>query len=332
MDKNYTVEDLLSDETYTDYCLNENSPYKKKWSDILSRHPEQMKTANEAIEMLAMLSPVLPQHEIDIEVNKLRDALINVEESGEIINKKYNIKKILAYSFSILLLIITFVYFLVPGSSSPVMTSKFETGMGERKQYILPDGSTVILNSNSSFSFNEGFGKDDRQIEMTGDAFFKVAKNPSKHFIVKSNGFSTTAIGTSFYVHAGTSSADYRVDLLEGKVKLEKIISGETSYLKAGEKALWTNTISSFTKQKYDTVSLNKWIKGILTFNNMPVEDAFTELENWYSVKIEDRRSNPEVISINGDYVNAPLEDVLKIICFSLSCSYHFENNKIIIQ
>ena len=121
------------------------------------------------------------------------------------------------------------------------------------------------------------------------------------------------------------------MDLLEGKVKLEKIISGETSYLKAGEKALWTKTISSFTKQQYDTVSLNKWIKGILSFNNLPVKDAFTELENWYSVKIEDRRSNPEVISINGDYVNAPLEDVLKIICFSLSCSYHFENNKIII-
>ena len=331
MDKNYTVEELLSDETFTDYCLNERSPYKKKWLDILSRDQEQMKTANEARTMLAILSPVLPQQEIETEVNKLREALINVESQPQILNKKYNTKKLLTYSFSLLLVILASVYFLVSDKSSPVLASKFETGMGERKQYILPDGSTVILNSNSSFSFNEAFGKDDMQIEMTGDAFFKVAENPSKPFIVKSNGFLTTAIGTSFYVHAGTTAADYRVDLLEGKVKLEKIISGETSYLKAGEKALWTKTISSFTKQQYDTVSLNKWIKGILSFNNLPVKDAFTELENWYSVKIEDRRSNPEVISINGDYVNAPLEDVLKIICFSLSCSYHFENNKIII-
>jgi ferric-dicitrate binding protein FerR (iron transport regulator) len=331
MDKNYTVEELLSDDTFTDYCLNESSPYKKKWLDILSRDHEQMKAVNEARAMLAILSPVLPQHEIETEVNKLREALINVDGPPQILYKKYYTKKILAYSFSLLLVILASVYFLVSDKSSPVLASKFETGMGERKQYILPDGSTVILNSNSSFSFNEAFGKDDRQIEMTGDAFFKVAENPSKPFIVKSNGFSTTAIGTSFYVHAGTSAADYRVDLLEGKVKLEKIISGETSYLKAGEKALWTKTIRSFTKQQYDTVSLNKWIKGILSFNNLPVKDAFTELENWYSVKIEDRRSNPEVISINGDYVNAPLEDVLKIICFSLSCSYHFENNKIII-
>ena len=145
-------------------------------------------------------------------------------------------------------------------------------------------------------------------------------------------GFSTTAIGTAFYVHGNPSLANYGVELLEGKVKLEKNNSGETAFLTAGEKALLTKTDTKFITQQYDTLSLNKWINGILSFKNTPVNEAFHDLENWYSVQIEDRRNNRELITINGDYVNVPLEDVLKIICFSLSCSYHFENNRIIIQ
>jgi ferric-dicitrate binding protein FerR (iron transport regulator) len=238
----------------------------------------------------------------------------------------------LLYGLPVIALITAGIYLLAPRHSAKQDVSKFETHLGERKQYILSDGSTVILSSNSSFSFDKNFGINDRQIQLTGDAFFRVAKNPSKPFIVKSNGFSTTAIGTAFYVHSGEFASDYQVDLLEGKVKLEKNASGETSYLTAGQKASWTKTTGSFTKQAYDTITLNKWVKGILSFNNTPVSEAFQQIENWYSVKIEDKRTNRENISINGDYVNAPLEDVIKIICFSLSCNYHYEDNKIIIQ
>lgn len=327
----YTVEDLLSDQSFIDYCQNEHSVYKKQWTEMISVNPEMAKVVEEAKAMLSILSPVLPDNEIAAEVNKLREVLSVGEEILPATSNR-RIRKILAYSFSLLLLISVSVYFLIPKVPSPALASKFETRIGERKQYILPDGSTVILNSNSSFLFNGDFGREDREIELTGNAFFKVAKDPSKPFIVKSHGFSTTAIGTAFYVHAGATAADYSVDLLEGKVKLEKNTSGEALYLTAGQKASWIKTNSTFTKQQYDTLSLNKWVKGILSFNNIPVKEVFKELEDWYSVDIEDKREHREEISINGDYVNAPLEDVLKIICFSLYCTYQIEGNKIIIQ
>jgi len=332
MDHRYTVEDLLTDETFTDYCLHENSPHKAKWQKILAADELQRKTAIEAMRLLSLLNPVLPQSEIQAEVNKLREALAANEDNEPQQISKRNAGRLLIYLLPVLIVLGAGVYFLMPPRVVQPAISKFETRLGERKQFILPDGSTVILNSNSSFSFGHQFGRDDRQIELTGDAFFKVAKNPSKPFIVKSNGFSTTAIGTAFYVHTGSSAADYHVDLLEGKVKLEKKSSGQISYLTAGQKASWTNSNSGFTKQQYDTVTLNKWVKGILSFNNTPVIEAFKKIEDWYSVKIEDRRTDPGDISINGDYINAPLEDVMKIICFSLSCNHHYENNKIIIQ
>jgi transmembrane sensor len=332
MDKNYTVEDLLTDETFTDYCLTDNSPYKAKWDSMLAASEQLKKTADEARQLLGLLNPVLPQQEIQAEVNKLRQAMGADEYYQPPAIRKLSYRRVLSYGLPILILLVAAIYFLVPHRDLHPAISKFETTLGERKQYILPDGSTVILNSNSTFSFDEKFGRGDRQIALSGDAFFKVAKNPSKPFIVKSNGFSTTAIGTAFYVHTGKSAAEYRVDLLEGKVKLEQRSTGETSYLMAGQKASWTNSSSSFTKQQYDTVTLNKWVNGILSFNNTPVREAFEQIENWYAVEIDDRRINPGDIGINGDYVNAPLEDVIKIICFSLSCSYHYEGNKIIIQ
>lgn len=332
MGKNYTVEELLTDETFTDYCQNINSPYKAKWTNLLANNEQLRKTAAEARQLVAVLSPELPQHEIDAEVKKLREALSDEEYAEPVAVRSRGIRKAVLYGLPAVVLITAAVYLLAPRGSAKQGVSKFETHLGERKQYILSDGSTVILSSNSSFSFDKNFGINDRQIHLTGDAFFKVAKNPSKPFIVKSNGFSTTAIGTAFYVHSGEIASDYRVDLLEGKVKLEKNTSGETSYLTAGQKASWANTVHSFTKQTYDTITLNKWVKGILSFNNTPVSEAFEEIESWYSVQIEDRRTSRENISINGDYVNAPLEDVIKIICFSLSCNYHYEDNKIIIQ
>ena len=106
----------------------------------------------------------------------------------------------------------------------------------------------------------------------------------------------------------------------------------EKSILKAGEQASWSSSHKHFFRKSYDTLYLNKWLNGELSFNNTPVNEAIATLEKWYAVEIDDNRKNPESITITGNYVNAQLSDVLKIICFSLSCQYHFSGNKIIIE
>lgn len=338
MDKIFTVEDLLSDQTFTDFCINPQSKHRPKWNAVIASHPQQALVFEESIALLRLVSPELPQSEIEAEVNKLREVLADgmVESKSfqpQPLSRRNNRAKILACGI-IILLCVSGVFYLANQdrtTSHLPLASTFKTTTGERKQFILPDGSTVILNSNSSFTFDKNFGKRDRQVNLNGDAFFNVAKDPSKPFKVISNGFSTTAIGTAFYVHANPALTDFSVNLLEGKVKLENK-SGETLFLAAGEKASWAKSNNGFTRERYDTISLNRWVKGILSFKNTPVQDAFAQLESWYSVDIEDMRTNPEIISINGDYMHAPLEDVLKVICFSLSCGYRFEGNKIIIQ
>lgn len=331
MHQMYSVEDLLADETFTDYCLNENSPHLQKWRDLISVNPDLAKTAAEAKAMLAVLSPSLSANEIASEVEKLREVI--EARPVPVVKKRWSK---LAYSIAAVVVVLLVggvgYYFSTDSKGLTPNLSEFKTGLGERKQYILPDGSTVILNSNSTFSFDKSFGRHTREIHLTGGAFFKVAKNASKPFVVKSNGFYTTAIGTAFYVNSESTTEGFSVDLLEGKVKLEKDATGEVLYLAPGEKASWADSASAFARQSYDTTSLKKWVKGVLSFDNTPVDEVFRQLEAWYDVKIQDGRENHEIITITGDYVNVPLEDVLKIICFSLSSTYQYEGGMIIIQ
>ena len=215
----------------------------------------------------------------------------------------------------------------------------YRSGVGERKSVRLPDGSEVILNSNSSILLSNGFNQKDRQLALEGEAFFQVAKDPSKPFIVSSGAFSTTAVGTSFYVQArADTEKDYKVDLLEGKVKLSKttdknnLIEAKVTMLKPGEAGTWQSSKSAFTKSFCDSIVLRKWISGKLSFKNVPVEKLLQMLQQWYGVDIIVKHKKWDKLALTGDYDNKPLDHVLKIICFSLSASYSYSANQVIIE
>jgi transmembrane sensor len=203
--------------------------------------------------------------------------------------------------------------------------------VGEQKKIVLPDGTSVILNSNTSLSYNKEFNEKARAVQLNGKAFFKVARNEQKPFTVFSGKYSTTALGTAFYV-SGDSSENYTVKLLEGKVKLNSFDSKETELLNAGEEGLWKPGDKKFLKQIYDSAYLNRWLSGRINFHKTPAPEAFSILQEWYGVEIVDNRKNKLNTAINGTYENVLLEDILKVICFSLNCQTTYEQDKIIIQ
>ena len=361
----YTVEELMLNDSFLRYCLDEQSPDKEFWEKETELYRDQQGVFAEARYTIILLHGKLDNNEVTRQVEKIRKIIGSQEEKYsslknliEPVSLRPGIKKqspgqkpakhfrkpYLIYGVAALALIF-FGGYLVKYSGSKTIISQpklteasYDCGMGERKSIQLPDGSVVVLNSNSSIRLAGNVNQTARTIILKGEAFFQVAKNPAKPFIVHSGAFSVTAVGTSFYVYAGNSENDYKVDLLEGKVRLSagenKTTATETreTMLLPGEEGTWQFPRMSFTKSLCDSVLLRKWISGRLSFKNMPVEKVFELLQQWYGLHIIIKHKKWDRLTLTGDYDNKPLDHVLKIICFSLSAGYSYSGNQVIIE
>jgi transmembrane sensor len=359
----YTVEDLMLDDSFLRYCLDEHSPGKELWETETAG--DQQAVLGEARYMIHLLYGKLDEAEVTHQVGKIKKLIANQAEkypSVEIadesvswqpgITRQYTNQKRPGHTrkrYAIYVLtasaLIFFGAYLVRSTSlkptpqqpqSPEVS--YHNKIGERRTIELPDGSVAILNSNSFITVAGDYGQAERSILLNGEAFFRVARNPAKPFIVHTGGFSVTALGTSFFVHARNSANNDKVDLLEGKVRLAAdknkdpgTIIPETVLL-PGEEGVWQPSKMSFLKTIADSTALKKWVVGKLSFKNMAVEKVLGLLRDWYGVEITVKHKRWDNLTLTGDYDNKPLDHVLKIICFSLSAGYSYSGNQVIIE
>lgn len=349
--KKYSVEELMLDEGYLDFCLHEDSAYRPYWERIIELNPDQKIVFEKAAANIRMLSGSLSEKEILLQVEKVRRELRTTKTGNKHTNTIHErqltddaleieetkpFKGFIFYSAVAFAILCIGLYFLSPSltktSSQPlnIVTTAYNSKPGERRTVQLPDGSTVLLNGNSEISIKSDFNKPKREVTLKGEAFFTVAKNAVKPFIVESYNFSATAVGTAFYVHARDAEKAYTVDLLEGKVKLSA--HTYTLFLTPGEEGKWNTAETKFNKLNFDTLHLTQWIKGKISFDKTPMHQAVEELEKWYAVDIEITNKQLDNKTISGDYNNVPLDNILKVLCFTLSCKYHYINNKVIIE
>ncbi len=356
----YTVEELMLDASFVSYCLNNEAAASSHWKTIVNDNPDQETTFQEAKKMILALHGGLSRNEVNRQIEKVRQQLQErkleaiafqpgyepelssqfvVTGTGRIRRKIF--RTTIAYAAAAcLILFIAIRFFQQDKPSSGQLSTEtmrpmsFQSPVGQRKTVVLPDGSTAILNSDSRIAWEADFNKSNRTIQLTGDAFFKVAKDPQKPFVVMTGNIATTALGTEFYVHGRkTNEKNIQVDLLEGKVKVNDVKnSGETSMiLLPGERSTYTKE-KKLQKGAFDSLYLRTWVDGRLFFNETPVLKAFQQLETWYGIEIKVKKTGLKLRSISGDYQGASLQDILKVICFSIDCRYSFSGNIVTIE
>jgi transmembrane sensor len=361
--KIYTVEELMLNDSFLNYCLNKEYADKVFWDKEINLYNDQQKIFAEAKYTILLLHGKLDENDVARQVEKVKNLV--ERHAGKYssheklmeplpanrLTEKYKIgrpvknisKAFWALGLAACLFIIFGINFSTHTYSKsdlprpPIIQSSYVSKIGERRTIQLPDGSVAILNSNSTITLGEDFNRAERNIQLTGEAFFSVAKDAAKPFIVHSGVFSVTAVGTAFYVYARNIKDDYKVDLLEGKVTLETteakpITSGIKTVLLPGEKGTWQSSKASFNKSLCDSALLRKWLNGRLSFKEMPVENVLELLQKWYGVTVIINHKKWEHLTLTGDYDNKPLDHVLKIICFSLSARYSYSGNKVIIE
>ncbi|NDV60741.1 FecR family protein [Bacteroides sp. 519] len=203
---------------------------------------------------------------------------------------------------------------------------------GERTDITLPDGTKMTLNAGTAISYSVDYGLVKREVKLTGEAFFDVAKNPEKPFILNTEYVGIEVLGTKFNISAYTEFNEVETTLLEGSVKLTtKGIRKQTIVMQPNDKAVYNKETDELSVTKKTAIHLETaWLEGKLVFRSADFKNILKKLEQRYGVEIIIR--NPEKYNMDlftgtfkEDYVNG----VLKILQLHYNFTYTEDDGKI---
>jgi transmembrane sensor len=184
----------------------------------------------------------------------------------------------------------------------------------------LPDGSKIALNRNTQFSYHANFGEKNRNVTLTGEAFFDITKDTLKPFIIDAGNASIKVVGTSFNVITNNEKSACEVYVKSGKVMLSGN-SGSQSVILNPE---FVGTVSNKSSVKTINTDPNylAWKTGKLFYNGQKLEVVFKDLKKVYNMNIV-----ADDISITDNIWTSPIETqsqdtIILLICGSFNLSY----------
>ena len=161
---------------------------------------------------------------------------------------------------------------------------EYRTGRGEKMDVVLPDGSTVCLNSETRLVVAADFGESTREISFDGEGFFNIARDPERPFIIHSADDDYTVLGTSFnlqsYAREKFAVVTLHTGCLQARVRKDVIILDPNEELQIDAE---NNTIAKREVNVDDSIS---WINGRLVFSGLPLKDVANKLSRHFQVRI----------------------------------------------
>lgn len=179
-------------------------------------------------------------------------------------------------------------------ATAKVAINTLTTPRGGQYQLILSDGTKVWLNADSKIIYPTQFGSDERKVEVLGEAYFEVAKNPGRPFKVVSKNQVIEVLGTHFNVNNYQDEAIAKTTLLEGSVKISSVVNGvvdrsSSKILQPGEQASLQSGRAGITVTNSDLESAIAWKNGYFRFNRTDMQSMMRQVARWYDVEVEYR-------------------------------------------
>ncbi|HEY0609378.1 MAG TPA: FecR domain-containing protein, partial [Chitinophaga sp.] len=173
------------------------------------------------------------------------------------------------------------------GTTDVPVYNTLEIPRGGEYRVVLPDSSVVWLNAASSLRFPTRFSGSTREVYLSGEAYFEIAKNKSKPFIVSINNISVTVTGTQFNVKGYPDENYVNTTLVEGGVELRSNDNpaAKPVLLRPGYQGVWENKKIT-VKEAYLEEAL-AWKNGLFVFRSEPIGSIMRKLSRWYDVEVQ---------------------------------------------
>jgi len=219
-----------------------------------------------------------------------------------------------------------------------VLYNTLTTAKGQTYSMMLPDGSKVWLNAQSSIRYPVNFSGDVREVEMTGEVYFEVKpsiaylanqKIKKLPFAVKASGLRVEVLGTHFNINAYQDDESLRTTLLEGKVKVTK--GSSLAVLDPGQQAIAKtdeNTIKVVSNVDVDQAVA--WKNGLFQFNQTDLKTVMRQIERWYDVQVVYSGAVPNDTYEGKIRMNSDLSQVLSAL-EKTQTHFKIEGKKIIV-
>ena len=197
------------------------------------------------------------------------------------------------------------------------------------KSITLDDGSVITLNSNSKLIYPRKFKANERRVELIGEAFFDIEKNPNKAFIINAKDAEVKVLGTSFNINAATNKVEVLVKT--GKVQFSSINKpGDKLILNPGD-------FASLEESKLEkAVSLDdnylSWKTRQMIFRDTKLHEVAKVLNRTYQVQIRFQEAELKDLPLTSTFDHEPLDDILNYMCAPFNLVYEKKGTQILIK
>lgn len=207
-----------------------------------------------------------------------------------------------------------------------------ETPRGGQYRVILPDGTNVWLNAESSLKYPASFALlKERRVELNGEAYFEVAKDKNLPFIVKTDKQEVEVLGTHFNVNNYADEPTVKTTLLEGLVKVSQLTTNNSQFLKHGQQSILTNNSMSVSEVNIEQVIA--WKNGYFHFDDEKLGSIMRKIARWYNVKVtwQDETLKNELFgAVTTRFAN--VSSLLKMMEQTGDVEFNIEDREIIVS
>ncbi|WDF64502.1 FecR family protein [Flavobacterium sp. KACC 22763] len=254
--------------------------------------------------------------------SKLKKELRQIKNTNKIISLQY---KNWAVAASLVFLIGLSVFFYQ--TSNVVESKQFAVKLGEHAKIELSDGTQIWLNAGSVLKYPKEFRGDTREVYLSGEAFFDVAKDKKHPFIIHTNKMDTKVLGTSFNVQAYPDQTTQEVSVATGRVNVKSTVTEENVYVTPGQKVVFKsqdNKLQAFKDIPVNTISL--WRKNIMVFEETPLPEVVATINRNYNVAIEVKNKNLNALKISAYFKELPADQVIGLVCNIINAQYKMDS------
>lgn len=244
------------------------------------------------------------------------------------------------------------------GHSETLVKNEIHTKYGSKTNIVLPDGTRVWLNAGSKMSYNNDYGIKIREVNLAGEAYFDVVKNPEKPFIIHTGKINIKVLGTAFNVSCYPEEKNTVTSLVRGSLEVTMKDRQEKIILKPNEKLIVSNNESIAVKtdqslpgkiipamqgnifelsrlsvlSKDNSIVETSWVNNKLVFRSESFEDLAIKMERWYGVVINFKEEKLKAKKFTGIFERESIGQALTALQLTTKFNYRINRDSVFIN